>query len=77
MKFGFQGLAFALAITQSLSACQAPSNPRTALVSNLSTAGGGGGVVRTAPNCSEEQGGRHSGETTPFSENPFSGCWPQ
>jgi hypothetical protein len=77
MKFEFQGLAVVLTFALVLSACQGPSNQRVASASNLPTTRSGGGVVRTSPVCREDEGGRHFGDITPFSENPFSGCWPQ
>ena len=77
MKFGFRSLTLVLTFTQALSACQVPSNSRVASASNLPLARAGGDVVRTSPICSEDEGGRHFGNITPFSENPFNGCWPQ
>jgi hypothetical protein len=77
MKFGFQSLALVFTFALALSACQVPTNPRVASASNLPIAGAGGGLVRISPSCSEDEGGRHFGEITPFSENPFNGCWPQ
>jgi hypothetical protein len=77
MKFGFRSLALVLTSAVALSACQGPSNPRVASASNLPIARAGGGVVRTSAICSEDEGGRHFGDITPFSENPFNGCWPQ
>jgi hypothetical protein len=75
MKFGFRSLA--LVLTVALSACQVASNPRGASGSSVPIAHAGGDVVRTSPSCSEDEGGRHFGDITPFSENPFNGCWPQ
>jgi hypothetical protein len=77
MKFGLRNLAVMLTFAQALSACQVPANPRVASASNLPIAGAAGGLVRTSPSCSEDEGGRHFGDITSFSENPFNGCWPQ
>ena len=77
MKHRLRNLALLLSFGQALAACQVSTNPWTASVVNPPTAQAAGDVVRTAPLCSEDQGGRHFGEPTPFSGNPFNGCWPQ
>jgi hypothetical protein len=77
MKFGLRRLALILTLAQALLGCQAPADTIVASASRLPIAGAGGGIVRTSPSCGEDEGGRHFGDTTPFSENPFNGCWPQ
>jgi hypothetical protein len=82
MQFRLLSLTPVLVLALAISACQMPSYPRVAAANNPLTASAVKGIVHTSPICGEDGGGfgksgRHFGDSTPFSDNPFNGCWPQ
>jgi hypothetical protein len=77
MKLGLRSLVLVLTFAEALSACQVPADRAAVSGSSLPMAWAGGDFVRTSPVCREDEGGRHFGDTTAFSEDPFNGCWPQ
>jgi hypothetical protein len=82
MKFRPFSCAPVIVLALATSACQMPSYPRVAAAGNPATASAVEGVVHTSQICAEEGGGfgksgRHFGDSTGFSDNPFNGCWPQ
>jgi hypothetical protein len=77
MMFRPLTLAPVLLLALATSACEMPPDLRMVAANNLSTPSNAPGVVHTSPICGEANGGRHFGDPTPWSENPFNACWPQ
>jgi len=82
MKVRRSRVAATIALAASLSACEtSPSLQRVAALQSPAYPLHSG-TVRTARDCGDDNGGfgapvRHLGDPTPFSENPFSACWPR
>ncbi len=72
----------ASALVAGLSGCKAPTSFQRVAAAPALAAPSPSDAVRAVRDCGSGDGGfgapvRHLGNTTPFSENPFSGCWPQ
>jgi len=70
------------ALAASLAGCAASSSPQRIALNQSTGSEPRLGVVRTVQDCGSDDGGfgapvRHFGNPTPFSENPFNGCWPR
>jgi hypothetical protein len=82
MNARFVRVTVIFALAASLSGCAVSSSPQRIALNQPAGSQPHVGVVQTVQDCGGDDGGfgarvRHFGNPTPFSENPFNGCWPR